>query len=102
MIRAWNLKCDCVFHLGMPSSSPMYKNNPKLVGETINDAIALFDYASKKKIKVVVASTSSIYNGNPLPWREDMPIHVTDFYTECRYAIERLASSTTTSTDSKS
>jgi UDP-glucose 4-epimerase len=91
MIKTWNLKCDCVFHLGMPSSSPMYKNNPKLVGETINDAIALFDYASKKKVKVVVASTSSIYNGNPLPWREDMPIHVTDFYTECRYAIERLA-----------
>jgi len=91
MIKAWNLKCDCVFHLGMPSSSPMYKNNPKLVGETINDAIALFDYTSKKKVKVVVASTSSIYNGNPIPWREDMTIHVTDFYTECRYAIERLA-----------
>jgi len=91
MIRAWNLKCDCVFHLGMPSSSPMYKGNPRLVGETINDAISIFKFASDKKIKVVVASTSSVYNGNPIPWREDMPIHVTDFYTECRYAIERLA-----------
>jgi UDP-glucose 4-epimerase len=91
MIRAWNLKCNAIFHLGMPSSSPMYKNNPKLVGETINDAISIFKFASDKKIKVVVASTSSIYNGNPIPWREDMPIHVTDFYTECRYAIERLA-----------
>jgi UDP-glucose 4-epimerase len=91
MMRTWNLKCDAIFHLGMPSSSPMYKNNPHLVGETINDAISLFDYASKKKVKVIVASTSSIYNGNPLPWREDMPVFVTDYYTECRYAIERLA-----------
>jgi len=91
MIRAWKMKCDCIFHLGMPSSSPMYKSNPRLVGETINDAISILKFASDKKIKVVVASTSSIYNGNPLPWREDMPIYVTDFYTECRYAIERLA-----------
>jgi UDP-glucose 4-epimerase len=91
MIRAWKMKCDGIFHLGMPSSSSMYKNNPRLVGETINDAISIFKFASDKKIKVVVTSTSSIYNGNPLPWREDMPIHVTDFYTECRYTIERLA-----------
>jgi UDP-glucose 4-epimerase len=91
MIRAWNLKCDGIFHLGMPSSSPMYRRSPKLVGETINDAVAVFDYACRKGIKVVVASTSSMYNGNKLPWREDMPIHVTDFYTECRHSIERLA-----------
>ena len=91
MVRAWGVRCDGVFHLGMPSSSPMYRRNPRLVGETINDAVSVFDYACRKGIKVVVASTSSIYNGNKLPWREDMPIHVTDFYTECRYAIERLA-----------
>ena len=41
--------------------------------------------------KVVYASSSSIYNGNKVPFREDMPIYVTDYYTECRYAIERLA-----------
>jgi UDP-glucose 4-epimerase len=91
MVRAWGVRCDGVFHLGMPSSSPMYRRNPRLVGETINDAISVFEYACRKGIKVVVASTSSIYNGNKLPWREDMPVHVTDFYTECKYAIERLA-----------
>ena len=82
---------DVIFHLGMPSSSPMYRNDPTLVGKTINEAITIFEYARKKNCKVVYASTSSIYNGNPIPYREDMPIYVTDYYTECRYAIERLA-----------
>jgi len=84
-------ECDIIFHLGMPSSSPMYKRDPSLVGKTINEAITIFEYARRKNCKIVYASTSSIYNGNPLPYREDMPIYVTDYYTECRYAIERLA-----------
>jgi len=84
-------KVDVIFHLGIPSSSPMYKRNPRLVGEAINDAIEIFEYARKKRCKVVYASSSSIYNGNRIPYREDMPVYVTDYYTECRYAIERLA-----------
>jgi UDP-glucose 4-epimerase len=82
---------DGIFHLGIPSSSPMYKEDPYLVGKTINEAIAIFEYARKNQCKIVYASTSSIYNRNPIPYKEDMPIHVTDYYTECRYAIERLA-----------
>jgi len=69
----------------------MYKKNTRLVGEAINDAIEVFEYAKMNGCKVVYASSSSIYNGNKLPYREDMPVYVTDFYTECRYAIERLA-----------
>ena len=84
-------KTDIIFHLGIPSSSPMYKNNPKLIGEAINDAIDVFEFAQKKGCKVVYASSSSLYNGNKPPYREDMPIYVKDYYTECRYAIERLA-----------
>jgi len=84
-------KPDMIFHLGIPSSSPMYRNNPELVGEAINDAITVFEYAKKKECKVVYASSSSLYNGNKPPYREDMPIYVTDYYTECRYSIERLA-----------
>jgi len=84
-------ECDIFFHLGMPSSSPIYKDEPTLVGKTINEAITIFEYARKMGCKVIYASTSSIYNGNPIPYREDMPIYVTDYYTECRYAIERLA-----------
>jgi UDP-glucose 4-epimerase len=82
---------DAVFHLGIPSSSPMYRNNPKRVGEAINDGITIFEYARKQGCKVVYASSSSIYNGNKIPYKEDMPVYVTDYYTECRYAIERIA-----------
>jgi len=84
-------QAEAIFHLGMPSSSPMYKKSPILVGETINDAVRIFEYAKKVGCPVIYASSSSIYNGNNIPYREDMPIYVTDYYTECRYAIERLA-----------
>lgn len=82
---------DAIFHIGIPSSTPMYKRNPWLVGEAVNDAITIFEYAKEKKCKVVYASSSSIYNGNKVPYNEDMPVFVTDFYTEGRYSIERLA-----------
>jgi len=82
--------CDYVLHQGFPSSSPMYKEKPSLVGEAINGAIAVLEYAKKYGAKVVLASTSSIYNGNPTPWREDMKLYVTDYYTEARIAAERL------------
>jgi UDP-glucose 4-epimerase len=95
-------KPDIIFHLGIPSSSPMYKNNPKLIGEAINDAIDVFEFAKKKGCKVVYASSSSLYNGNEPPYREDMPIYVKDYYTECRYSIERLAKLYNTLHDVKS
>jgi UDP-glucose 4-epimerase len=81
---------DAVFHLGMPPSS-MCGENPCLVRKAINEAVEVFESAKRCGFKAIHTSTSSIYNGNPIPWREDMPIHVTDYYTECMYAIERLA-----------
>jgi UDP-glucose 4-epimerase len=81
---------DGVFHLGFPSSSPMYRKNPGLVADVMGDMIKILEYSAKRDIPLVYATTSSIYNGNPTPWREDLPVHVTDFYTEARYAVERL------------
>ena len=85
------LKCDGVFHLGMPSSSLMYRKNRYLVAKTIHEAIEVFEYCRRHNVKIVFASTSSLYNGNPTPFHEEMPIHVTDYYTETRYLIERMA-----------
>ena len=82
---------DGVFHLGIPSSSPMYKENRKLIFEAIEDFVYIMEFVKKHKLKLVFASSSSIYNGNPIPWREDMRIIPTDFYTEARYAMERIA-----------
>jgi UDP-glucose 4-epimerase len=87
-----DLKPDVIFHLGIPSSSPMYKNNPLLVGEAINGMISILELARRSgNAKVVFASSSSLYNGVPAPQREDAAIHVTDYYTEARLAMERLA-----------
>jgi UDP-glucose 4-epimerase len=89
---SFNLKPDIIFHLGIPSSSPMYKKDPFLVGEAMNGAIAIMELARQSGTeKVVFASSSSLYNGLTPPHREDMKILVADYYTEARLAIERLA-----------
>lgn len=82
---------DGIFHLGMPSSSPLYKENHSLVGEAINVFIAILDLAKRENCKLVFASTSSIYNGNPVPFKEDMAVFPKDFYSEARYFMERMA-----------
>jgi len=82
---------DGIFHIGIYSSSPMYKEDRSLVGKAINDFLTILELARRENCKIVFASSSSIYNGNPVPWRENMNIKVTDFYTEARYAMERLA-----------
>ena len=89
--RLSNSDIDVIFHLGIPSSSPMYKENPMLVGSAINDAISVFEFAKKMGAKVVFASSSSLYNGLPTPNREDMDVMVADYYAEARLGIERIA-----------
>jgi len=82
---------DYIFHIGLYSSSPMYKDNPLLVGELVKDMVSVLELAKRKKSTVVYASTSSIYNGVKPPHREDVIPFVTDFYTEARYATERIS-----------
>jgi UDP-glucose 4-epimerase len=82
---------DGIFHLGIPSSSPMYKKKREFICKAIEDWIKILEFATKNKVRIVLASTSSIYNGNPVPWKEDMQIIPTDFYTEVRYSMERIA-----------
>jgi UDP-glucose 4-epimerase len=84
-------KPDLIFHLGMYSASPMYKAHNEYLAEVVKEAEELFKYAASNDIKVVFASTSSIYNGHKPPHKETMIPVVTDFYTEARIAVERLA-----------
>ncbi|MFB3765640.1 MAG: NAD-dependent epimerase/dehydratase family protein [Methanotrichaceae archaeon] len=87
-----DLSPDVIFHLGIPSSSPMYKKNPNLCGEAINGMISIMELARRSSSrKVIFASSSSLYSGIPVPHREDAIIQVTDYYTEARLAIERIA-----------
>jgi UDP-glucose 4-epimerase len=82
---------DGIFHFGIPSSSPMYKDNPMLVGDAINDMIGVLEFARKNDSRVVFASSSSVYNDQEPPHREEMNIKVRDYYTEARLCMERLA-----------
>lgn len=86
-----DLHPERIYHLGIPSSSPMYKKNPYLVGEALNGFTAVFELARKSGSRVVYASSSSLYNGLLPPHREDMTIRVADYYTEARLAMERMA-----------
>jgi UDP-glucose 4-epimerase len=86
-----DLHPEKIYHLGIPSSSPMYKKNPYLVGEALNGFTAVFELARKSRSRVVYASSSSLYNGLLPPHREDMTIQVADYYTEARLAMERMA-----------
>lgn len=89
--RFQRLKPDVIYHLGIYSSSPMYLEDHRLVAEAINGAVSVFDLAAATGARVVYASTSSLYYGQEPPYREDMPTMVSDYYTEARTEIERLA-----------
>jgi len=86
-----DLHPEKIYHLGISSSSTMYKKNPYLVGEAINGFTAVFELAKRCGERVVYASSSSLYNGLLPPHREDMTIQVADYYTEARLAMERMA-----------
>ena len=81
---------DYVFHLGIYSASPMYRDNPNLIGEVIQGMTNVLEYCKKSGSTLVFASTSSIYNGIEPPHTESVVPGVTDFYTEARIACERL------------
>lgn len=82
---------DHIYHIGIPSSSPMYKECPSLVGDAINDTISILEFAKETSVqKMVVASSSSLYNGVPPPHKETATIKVMDYYIEARLCIERI------------
>ncbi|MEM4092827.1 MAG: NAD-dependent epimerase/dehydratase family protein [Conexivisphaerales archaeon] len=88
-VRSLNERFDLVYHLGIYSSAPMYRENPGLVGEVIDGKMAVLEYCRSKGSALVFASTSSIYSGLKPPHREDMVPLGTDLYTEARISAER-------------
>jgi len=84
-------KPEVIFHQGVYSSTPMYMKNHMLTHKIIEDFMHILEYSRKNDIKnIVYASTSSIYNGLKPPHSEDMTPLIKDFYTEGRYAMERI------------
>ncbi|MGC8663394.1 MAG: NAD-dependent epimerase/dehydratase family protein [Thermoplasmata archaeon] len=88
--RKWK-DFDGIFHLGKPSSTPIYKENREKISESVNGTIAVLEMSKEMDAKLVTASSSSLYNGLEPPHNESMIIKPTDFYTEARLVEERLA-----------
>lgn len=72
--------CQSVIHLAAPSSFLMYKEKPQeSTINTIHSFINLMESMKKYKVKkIVYASTSAVYEGNPVPYKEDMVINPPD------------------------
>lgn len=82
---------DKIFHIGIPSSSPMYRENTLLVGSAINDFIKIMELALETGSKVVYASSSSMYGCCDPLHKENLEVEPFDYYTEARLVMERLA-----------
>lgn len=82
---------DGIYHYGIPSTTQLYRNDRSLVGKAVSEFIEILELAKRENCKVVYASSSSVYNGNTPPFKEDMPVMIKDFYTEARYLMERMA-----------
>jgi UDP-glucose 4-epimerase len=64
--------CDYIFHQAAKSSSPMFKNDPR-VGIDVNvmGLMHVMEAAKRNSVrKVIYASSSSINNGLPMPFNE--------------------------------
>ncbi|MFH0884920.1 MAG: NAD-dependent epimerase/dehydratase family protein [Candidatus Micrarchaeota archaeon] len=90
-IQVLGEKFDAIIHDGIYSSSPMYKENPHLTAKVLDEWISVLEFVRKNPCKLVYASSSSLYNGNAPPHHESMDIKTTDFYTEGRFSMERIA-----------
>lgn len=83
---------EAIYHIGIPSSSPIYKENPHITGEAIAEFIKVLEFQKNNEIdKTVYASSSSVYNGIDLPHSEEKEVKILDYYTEARLAMERLS-----------
>ena len=82
---------DGIFHLGIPSSPYLYREDRHYCAQAIDNWIFLLEYAKGLGVKkIVFATTSSLYNGCVKPFYEDRLPLIKDFYTETRFHMERL------------
>jgi len=87
--------CDYIFHEAAKSSSPMFKDDPR-EGVDINALgfMNVMESAKRNNInKVIYASSSSMYNGLPVPFKESQILSPKTFYEASFYCREILAKS---------
>jgi UDP-glucose 4-epimerase len=82
LIRTLTKGCDYIFHQAALSSSPMFVDDPrKGLGVNVMGFMNVMESAKRNKVKkVIYASSSSLYNGLPRPYKETAVISPKTFY----------------------
>ena len=85
--------CDYIFHQAALSSSPMFVDNPRQgIEVNVMGFMNVMQAAKRNKVKkVIYASSSSLYNGLPTPYRESDNIRPKTFYESSFYCRETIA-----------
>ena len=85
--------CDYIFHQAALSSSPMFLDDPrKGVDTNVMGFMNIMESAKRNKVKkVIYASSSSIYNGLPTPYKESVNVIPKTFYESSFYCREVIA-----------
>ena len=85
-------KADIIFHLAALSSAPMCSTDP-LRAVTVNELgfANVLQFARRMGARVVYASTSSMYNGNHIPWHENQTIQPRTIYEATFHSREVLS-----------
>lgn len=85
--------CDYIFHQAALSSSPMFIEDPiKGIDVNVMGFMNIMESARRNKVrKVIYASSSSVYNGLPTPYRESANITPKTFYETSFYCRETIA-----------
>ena len=85
--------CDYIFHNAALSSSPMFIEDPrKGVDVNVMGFMNVMEAAKRNKVKkVIYASSSSLYNGLPRPYKESAIISPKTSYESPFYCRETVA-----------
>jgi UDP-glucose 4-epimerase len=85
--------CDYIFHQAALSSSPMFLDDPrKGIDTNVMGFMNVMESAKRNKVKrVIYASSSSIYNGLPTPYKEPVNVAPKTFYESSFYCREVIA-----------
>src|ERR687895_307362 len=85
--------CDYIFHQAALSSSPMFVDDPRQgIEVNVMGFMNVMEAAKRNKVKkVIYASSSSLYNGLPTPYRESDTVIPKTFYESSFYCRETIA-----------
>jgi UDP-glucose 4-epimerase len=85
--------CDYIFHQAALSSSPMFVGDPrKGIDTNVMGFMNIMESAKRNKVrKIIYASSSSVYNGLPTPYRESANVTPKTFYESSFFCREVIA-----------